>query len=621
MIVKNEEKVLARSLNSVKNYVDEIIVVDTGSTDKTKEIAKDLGAKVYDFEWINDFSAARTFAKEKATCDWVLQLDADEFFLEKEAEKLKPTVSNTEYDWLFIRINNMVENDRMGVTHISNRLFRNLKNFKYKNKIHEQVYQTGEETLIGTSEISIVHTGYIGEVANEKNKRERNLNILEDVIKENPDDGYMNYCIANEYIILGEYEKGLIHSKKGFKFCDKEIIQSASIMNLIKCLYHLKQYDDALDVIRDAVGYFTDYTDLYYYDAQIKSEMGRIQDAKLSYKKCLELGEANEIYVTTNGVGSRFPLIALAEMTLKDRNYDAFSLYLNQLLVLDKTDEQTVLYNASMFKASGADDDLFNYLERLYSNDIKDEFLLKIKIYNMLKVEKGILTYSNKLIKEHGVKDLSFEYMGYYMNGEYEKARAIFESYQDDESHHLYAMLHFILTGEKIESLKESKTIESIYRFYDNETIRKRDYDKKLYLGLLKQLILLKEYNKLEALIGFSEYFNNIIIKKEIADLFYDHYKDDIAIEFYNKYLLKSKNDYKVNIKLAEILFSLEMYDEAIVFSQQAIKLKTNNFRGFEILIDSYEQLGDKKIMSELVEDLKQKYPNSDFLKEKNGVN
>ena len=79
MIVKDEERTLERCLNSVKSFINEIIIVDTGSKDKTKEIAKAFNAKIYDFKWINDFAAARNFSFRKATSDYILWLDGDDF--------------------------------------------------------------------------------------------------------------------------------------------------------------------------------------------------------------------------------------------------------------------------------------------------------------------------------------------------------------------------------------------------------------------------------------------------------------------------------------------------------------------------------------------------------------
>ena len=88
LIVKNEEKVLKRCLSCVKHFADEIIVVDTGSTDKTKEIAKAETENVYDFKWVNDFSKARNFSFSKATCDFVMWVDADDVITEENVNKI-----------------------------------------------------------------------------------------------------------------------------------------------------------------------------------------------------------------------------------------------------------------------------------------------------------------------------------------------------------------------------------------------------------------------------------------------------------------------------------------------------------------------------------------------------
>ena len=87
MIVKNEEMVLKRCLDSVKNIVDEIIIVDTGSTDKTKDIAKKFTKNIYDFKWIDDFAAARNYSFSKATKEYIMWLDADDVILKKDREK------------------------------------------------------------------------------------------------------------------------------------------------------------------------------------------------------------------------------------------------------------------------------------------------------------------------------------------------------------------------------------------------------------------------------------------------------------------------------------------------------------------------------------------------------
>lgn len=93
MIVKNEEKNIERALSWGRDIVWEQIVVDTGSTDRTVELAESMGAKVYHFQWIDDFAAAKNFAIEKASGDWIAFLDADEYFMPEEAAKIMPLLN------------------------------------------------------------------------------------------------------------------------------------------------------------------------------------------------------------------------------------------------------------------------------------------------------------------------------------------------------------------------------------------------------------------------------------------------------------------------------------------------------------------------------------------------
>ena len=102
MIVKDEEESLPTCLNSIRDYVDEIIIVDTGSTDSTVEIAKSYNAKVYHHPWENSFSKARNYSLSYATCDWILIMDADEEIEKKDAFKLRDVIKNDDVNLIFM---------------------------------------------------------------------------------------------------------------------------------------------------------------------------------------------------------------------------------------------------------------------------------------------------------------------------------------------------------------------------------------------------------------------------------------------------------------------------------------------------------------------------------------
>ena len=145
MIVKNEEYYIDNCLKSIYDIVDEIIIVDTGSTDKTKEIVSKYTNKIYDFKWINDFAAARNFSFSKATCNYIMWLDADDVLYESDREKLKEykkTLDDTKvpasmiYDYAFDRNGNVTLALRR------NRIIKNDHKDHWVGFVHEITYNT-----------------------------------------------------------------------------------------------------------------------------------------------------------------------------------------------------------------------------------------------------------------------------------------------------------------------------------------------------------------------------------------------------------------------------------------------------------------------------------------------
>lgn len=180
MIVKNEEDVIANCLESIKDIVDEIIIVDTGSQDKTKEIVKKYTPKVYDFKWIDDFAAARNFSFSNATKDYILWLDADDVILPKDAENFKalkktldPSIDSVtaKYNIGFDEYGNVTASYRR------NRLVKRSNNFKWYGFVHEYLAVGGN---IMNSEIAVTHKKL-------KQTPKRNLEIYQNKLKEGVD--------------------------------------------------------------------------------------------------------------------------------------------------------------------------------------------------------------------------------------------------------------------------------------------------------------------------------------------------------------------------------------------------------------------------------------------------
>jgi len=195
MIVKNEEKNIEQALGWAKRTAFEQIVVDTGSTDRTVEIAKSMGAKVLHFEWVNDFSAAKNYAIEQASGNWIAFLDADEYFTPIDTKKLmiflKRIMSDPHMKENFHVINcawtNVDEEGRRISTQDQERIFRNLPSVRYIGRIHERL-GVDKANIVEVDEIEIIHTGYSETALEETGKAKRNADMLRVELAEDPDN-------------------------------------------------------------------------------------------------------------------------------------------------------------------------------------------------------------------------------------------------------------------------------------------------------------------------------------------------------------------------------------------------------------------------------------------------
>ena len=186
LIVRDEEEKIFDFLNKLKDYVDEIIIVDAGSKDKTKEIAKKFG-KVYNFKWDDDFSKARNFSISKATKDWILVLDPDEVINEKDLVRIKEIIKNNEKDIFGYRIiqETYYKNKIISIRGIC-RLFKNNKKIKFVYPIHETVRNSIKKIgKIGKTGIVIRHYPKIN-----NNKKDYYLKLLNIKKKKFPESNF-----------------------------------------------------------------------------------------------------------------------------------------------------------------------------------------------------------------------------------------------------------------------------------------------------------------------------------------------------------------------------------------------------------------------------------------------
>jgi tetratricopeptide (TPR) repeat protein len=222
LIARNEERFLSQCLSSVKNLVSQIVLVDTGSSDRTIQIALEHGAEVHHFEWCNDFSAARNASLEHARGDWVLILDADEVLPPEEHNQVRQHLLQKEtIAFRLPLVNHGCEKE--GRSYVP-RLFRNAPGVYFRHRIHEQVFASlvplGKEwgMASGLGKARLVHYGYAEEVLRERRKVERNLELLRVAVEECPEDVNLIMNLGLELVRSGELLRGLDYYNKALTY-------------------------------------------------------------------------------------------------------------------------------------------------------------------------------------------------------------------------------------------------------------------------------------------------------------------------------------------------------------------------------------------------------------------
>ncbi|MBR8840323.1 MAG: glycosyltransferase [Stigonema ocellatum SAG 48.90 = DSM 106950] len=215
MIVKNEEAALPQCLSSVKNVVDEMVVLDTGSSDRTPQIAQQLGAKVYYFPWSNDFSAARNEALKYVTGDWVLVLDADETLTPQILPQLQDTIHREEY--LLVNLVRQEIGAVQSPYSLVSRLFRNHPDIHFSRPYHALVDDSVCVILskephwqVGyLQDIAILHLGYQKSAIAEHNKYAKAQAAMEEFLATHPDDAYVCSKLGALYVETGKIAQGV----------------------------------------------------------------------------------------------------------------------------------------------------------------------------------------------------------------------------------------------------------------------------------------------------------------------------------------------------------------------------------------------------------------------------
>ena len=346
MIVKNEEKVLARCLTSVKDVVDEIIIVDTGSTDKTKDIARQFTDQVYDFQWVNHFAKARNFAFSKATKEYQMWLDADDLLEPEELEKLiqlKQTL-NPLVDIVTLRYHTHFDvGGKPTLTSTRERLFKRKKNYQWQDAIHEYIQMSGK---VIHEEIAISHK-------KEGTSGDRNLNIYRQLIAQGKDlSPRETYYYARELMDHGRHEESITYFKKflddGLGWFEDNI---ATCFNLSRLYKNLGQTEDILPILFKSFEYATPRAEICCQIAYYYKNKEDYQKAIFWFELALTLVKDSKGFVL-NDYWDFIPAIELCVCYSRVGDLKTSLAYHEKSKQFKPTDSG-VIYNENYFKEQG----------------------------------------------------------------------------------------------------------------------------------------------------------------------------------------------------------------------------------------------------------------------------
>jgi len=397
MIVKNEERHIERALGWAKDFAYEQIVVDTGSTDRTVELAEKFGAKVVHFKWINDFSAAKNFAMDQAKGNWIAILDADEYMPREDVKELMDILKKIQsdpamakqYDAITNSWVQLDDNDNAFAILTNQRIFRNSPELRYEGKIHEVVNIRNQ--VVNATNLRIMHTGYAASVFNEADKRERNLKLLRDENKRDPEDPDIMLYLADSLKAAGSEESRAeaeelylkaLKSTRPAKTMIKQLAYDFLIPRYsgdIRYADEKVRKDEALKLCDEAIAELPAHIDYYYYRAILNNQRGKFKEAHDDLTVCenafLSGGTLPSTRILLPSPTPLFYQLKVAAKGLGDEGSIVKSSTILHTMLMDSRDDSDTLgsFIKSILVFETSEDDALAELSEVYDlNNPKD---------------------------------------------------------------------------------------------------------------------------------------------------------------------------------------------------------------------------------------------------------
>ena len=427
-IVKNEQENIENSIKSIQNAVDDIIIVDTGSTDNTIDVCNKFNCKIYNFNWNGNFSDARNYALSLIDSDYFLFLDADEYFEREitinDIEELINLIEYNKVDGIRFVTSNFDFVSGVPLYDSYNiKFIKNDKNLKYYRKVHEVLRKNekGLDTAL-CENLRIIHTGYSSNISLDKAKR--NLKILEDTT----DLETMDYFyLARENLATGNFEHADMYCDLFFNQSDyMEIVNKSDIAYLIYSYkYYIMEkrndsYEDKRAFVDKIIKEIPDISQAYYLQGVLEED-NNYDLAYSSFIKCIEM--ENEPKFSYINMFNIYQPDIYYRLSILDSIYGEKSRAIRRSIVSCMLDKTNILYLTNLLGLlKNKDDDyIINHIYNIYRPSITSQFEFIVKALANTKLPSVLLYFIREYnIKHNGGNKLV--YLGMILSKEYEKA-------------------------------------------------------------------------------------------------------------------------------------------------------------------------------------------------------
>jgi len=639
VIAKNEEKNISRCLSSVRPIASELVVVDTGSTDNTVSIAKELGASVYFFQWVDDFAAAKNFALEKANGDWIVFLDADEYLEESCVDKVRDIIArigNAEIDGILGTLINVdSDNKKVQTTIPSLRIFRNHPDLRYEGAIHESLKHRKRAMRLfdGCREITIIHVGYSKSEITRKDKGRRNLTLLLRELSKKTDDPSLHFYLAETYSLMDEYELAMyyalkVHHTYAVKQRKLVPLMEKNYFNIINYMRNLNYpIEEITKVIKEANRRFPNNPDFYVYMGDLFRHRKQLNDAIAMYEKALSLLESTELSrVEIKTPSALRPIYkGLADLYYAVDNLPETVRLLTAILKADRHDFAALcdLMNI-LLQARTSESELIGFLDKLYkTNEPKDlVFLLKAALHNASQplaqyYMSALAPYSVHLPKE--TQELAI------LEGKYSAAAEGFARLHEQEPNNhqilVKAVVSALLAGDeglahKVLSYAANRTgLPLVQLIFGKGEILKQE-ELEFLLDIVREFHRLGHFEPIRKIME-TKHGKQLILPT--ARLFYYHKNYEKALSLFDEYLKQNPEIEEavladVLVMMADALLQLNETAAALKYIEEARALVDNDFRIYDIWIRIALATGDAELLQDVAKKAIMQFPDSGYV-------